>query len=240
MKLLICIDDTDDIDSKGTGEIAEEICALIQEAVKGHMSAVTRHQLFVHEDIPYTSHNSSMCFELVLESALDYDRVISIAENHLRTETSPVSDPGLCVFRTHQNNFDALIEFGKRAKVEVLTKEKAYAFAKEHHIFLNEYGGTGDGVIGALAGVGLRLSGNDGRFKGKHKIKEGLYDVNELIELLKVDAIVDYADHKILDDGVVRVGGKVKSVLLNHQRVLPVYKTDNHYNNCIKEQLRRY
>ena len=28
------------------------------------------------------------------------------------------------------------------------------------------YGGTGQGVVGALAGVGLRLYGDDGRFRG--------------------------------------------------------------------------
>ena len=44
----------------------------------------------------------------------------------------------------------------------------AYLLAEQFpELSLSEHGGTGDGVIGALAGVGLRLSGSDGRIKGK-------------------------------------------------------------------------
>lgn len=62
MKFYLCIDDTDNLNSIGTGTIAEQILKKIIEKGFGPCSLVTRHQLFIHPDIPYTSHNSSMCF----------------------------------------------------------------------------------------------------------------------------------------------------------------------------------
>ncbi len=62
MDLLICIDDTDDIDSRGTGEIAELLAQGLTEGGLARCGRVTRHQLLIHPDIAYTSHNSSMCF----------------------------------------------------------------------------------------------------------------------------------------------------------------------------------
>ena len=54
MKILIAIDDTDDIGTKGTGEILEELCENLKTGIGGKYSRVTRHQLLVNVDIPYT------------------------------------------------------------------------------------------------------------------------------------------------------------------------------------------
>ena len=62
MKFYLCIDDTDNIDSIGTGTIAGYIKEHIEEQNWASCTQITRHQLLIHEDIPYTSHNSSMCF----------------------------------------------------------------------------------------------------------------------------------------------------------------------------------
>ena len=56
MVLYIALDDTDTLDSIGTGRLAREIAEDL--AREFPVYAVTRHQLFVHPDIPYTSHNS--------------------------------------------------------------------------------------------------------------------------------------------------------------------------------------
>ena len=240
MKLYLCIDDTDDLESKGTGEIAEEIAFLIQEKALGQTSAVTRHQLYVHDDIPYTSHNSSMCFEIDGVGENGLEAIVDVAVDHLKKEASKISDPGLCICDVENVDVEALIDYGHRAKTEVLSKTYAYEFSKNHEIFLKEYGGTGDGVIGALAGVGLRLSGNDGRFKGKFKIPVGTYSVNELLENTAIKRIYDTSENCYLDQGAVALSGKIKTVLLDHVRVLPVYKKNGVYENCTKEQLRQY
>ena len=62
MKILISIDDTDDIDSRGTGDVAELMAQGLTDSGLAECGRVTRHQLLVHPDIAYTSHNSAMCF----------------------------------------------------------------------------------------------------------------------------------------------------------------------------------
>lgn len=77
MHIVLCIDDTDNIDSRGTGELATLIADAIEEKGWGSCTGITRHQLFIHPDVPYTSHNSSMCFEAdikddCLKDIIDY------------------------------------------------------------------------------------------------------------------------------------------------------------------------
>lgn len=167
-KLYICIDDTDNLESVGTGHLADDMAEAIVRNGWGIRSRVTRHQLYVHDDIPYTSHNSSMCFEANVKSYCIQEMTQYFIE-YLEKNHAKGSDPGLCIVDCTTltvETAEALISFGKRAKKEVLTKDEAYEFARKRDIHLSEHGGTGVGVIGALAGCGLRLTGNDGRFRG--------------------------------------------------------------------------
>ena len=52
MRILVAIDDTDNLESRGTGEIASLIAEGVQQNGWGTASMVTRHQLLVHPDIP--------------------------------------------------------------------------------------------------------------------------------------------------------------------------------------------
>lgn len=166
MHILISLDDTDNLDSRGTGKLAQILAERIETLGLGTCSAVSRHQLFVHEQIPYTSHNSAMCFEARIGEQ-HLQRIIDMGRAFLEAECAAGSDPGLCVASvTDARHTDRLIEFGRLAKQAVLSKADAYHLAQEIGIHLSEHGGTGGGVIGALAGIGLRLSGHDGRFRG--------------------------------------------------------------------------
>ena len=66
MRIYICVDDTDDLTkSTSTGRIADMIGKAITKKYGGRVDkGVTRHQLLIHEDIDYTSHNSSMCTQV--------------------------------------------------------------------------------------------------------------------------------------------------------------------------------
>ncbi len=88
-----------------------------------------------------------------------------------RRESAPGSDPGLCVAAPALlTEAERLIAFGQAAKQQVLSKEAAYLLGDELGVHLSEHGGSGQGVVGALAGAGLRLGGNDGRLKGKLQV----------------------------------------------------------------------
>lgn len=248
MRVLVSIDDTDNIDSRGTGDLASMIASAIEAQGWGKSAGVTRHQLLVHPDIPYTSHNSSMCFAAELEDPY-FEALIDFATGFLARESAPGSDPGLCIAQPGRlTRPDLLLAFGQKAKQEVITKQKAYDLAEQLGIHLSEHGGTGQGVIGALAGAGLRLSGNDGRFKGKFHIdaEHNVLRVRELLAHPKVDLVQSMDGLVLSEDELVRLGDKLKTVLLAGKSVLLVSpagaenKDAVRWQTCSKQQLKRF
>ena len=230
MNYLVCIDDTDMPGTKGTGWLAQEMGEQMARNGQGSVSPISRHQLFVHEDVPYTSHNSAMCFELST-SANDVDETISFMAEFLKTRSQKGSDPGLCVVRKNETlDRRALVRFGRDAKTKVLTKADAYSLAASLDIHLSEHGGTGQGVVGALAGIGLRLDGNDGRYRG-------WYHLGRPGEAIRVDTLCryDFVDDLVTENGKelsgqthVLVGSeKTKTVRLDHRQVIVVKENEN-------------
>jgi len=231
MRILVSIDDTDTmkvdgVEVRGTGELASLIRQAVEDRGWGSCEPVTRHQLLIHPDIPYTSHNSAMCFQAEID-AVCLDEIVAFACEFLARESAPDADPGLCVAVVDRLSRPGwLIAFGYMAKNYVLNKEEAYDLAEMLGIHLSEHGGTGQGVIGALAGAGLRLSGNDGRFKGKIKINtdKGIVSVGEIRATGKVDLVKSLEEGIILsDDELVVLGDTLKAVLLEGKAVFPVF-----------------
>ena len=229
MQIYLSIDDTDNLDSPGSGQLAEILAnKLEQEGLVSQCSNISRHQLFVDAAIPYTSHNSAMCFSATtLDKQLD--NIIKFAGQFLRTSSAQGSDPGLCVAVADTLlNRGALIAFGIKAKTTVLDKKEARLQASETGVHLSELGGTGDGIIGALAGVGLRLQGNDGRFRGWLNLGEcgEIVTTQSLCAHPWVDAVVDQNGHPLADKTPVMLSDtRIKTVLCNHRQVIPVTPT---------------
>ena len=224
MQILVSIDDTDNLESRGTGELASIIAEELEANGWGRSGYVTRHQLLVHPDIPYTSHNSAMCFTAEIEPEA-LEKIIAHAGAFLQRESAPEADPGLCVAVIDRVLApEELIGFGRRAKECVLTKDTAYALASSLGVHLSEHGGTGQGVIGALAGAGLRMGGNDGRLKGSLKVGGGKVPVrvSELLKLPEVDRVVCLAGGVVREGDLVRIGEKSKTVMRDGAAVLLV------------------
>lgn len=231
IKLLIGIDDTDNFYSVGTGVLAEHLATLIRKKGWGEASQISRHQLYLHEDIPYTSHNSSMCFETVIDKRF-FSKLVGLSQKHIEKHRAEGSDPGLCMVDLSKFKKEALlIDFGLRAKKEVLTKEEAYEFANDHQIHLSEHGGTGLGVIGALAGCGLRLTGNDGRFRGKRKLNKTVMTVAEIEADSKIDIVCSITGEAVSPDLKVDVSRMAKTVLLHNQSTLLIQKKQKDHEN---------
>lgn len=161
MTLLISIDDTDNPGSRGTGRLARAIAETLSADYP--IYGVTRHQLYVHPDIPYTSHNSCAVIHVATNGNNDPDRIFAIAQREMLSDFVEGSDPGIAVAQADQVT-PPLIAFGRDAKRMILTQEKARTLAKNLNIRLRGLGGTEDGVIGAMAGLGLAVELNDGRF----------------------------------------------------------------------------
>jgi hypothetical protein len=228
MKIVIAIDDTDSLESRGTGQLAQIMIEKIEQMRWGACSGISRHQLFVHEDIPYTSHNSAMCFEAEIDEQ-HYEELIGFGMRFLETESEKGSDPGLCVVNMDNGfNTDLLTAFGRRAKTEVVEKSDAYEIATDLAIHLSEHGGNGQGIVGALAGAGLRLTGNDGRFRGWLCYgKAGkTISIKDLLADGRVDR-VQSEDGKIISPelSVLLSEEKIKTVLKDHRQVILVRHT---------------
>ena len=230
MKTIISIDDTDNQHSPGSGQLAEDLAQeLIQHSLVAEVSGISRHQLFIHDLVPYTSHNSAMCFTVITDR-YKYSDLISFCQDFLCLRSAEGSDPGLCVTDEHSVlGTELLIDFGLRAKRCILTKQAAYQTADRSGVHLSEHGGSGDGVIGALAGVGLRLSGCDGRIRGWHKTGEAgrTITIEKLCAVLRVPWAVDDKGLRLPGNDRVSVSDeRIKTVLHDHCAVVPLVRTE--------------
>jgi hypothetical protein len=163
MTILLAVDDTDNYKSRGTGRLARAIAGKLSKRYPVH--GVTRHQLYVHPDIPFTSHNSCAVIHINnhFNSHEITKEIFETAKQEILQDFIIGSDPGLAVAHIEQIS-PSLVAFGKDAKNTVLTQDKARRIAGNLNIQLEGLGGTEDGVIGAMAGLGLASTNNDGRY----------------------------------------------------------------------------
>lgn len=176
--IYVGMDDTDTLESRGTGRLARNIAQALSEKFK--VFGVTRHQLFVHPNIPFTSHNS--CAVIHVEASPSaIDEIFSLTKNLMLADFVKGSDPGLSVADGSQIT-PAVVAFGQDAKTVVVTQQRSREVAANSKIRLEGLGGTEGGVIGAIAGVGLASMKNDGRFllKGKNRELIGVRSVQEI------------------------------------------------------------
>jgi hypothetical protein len=199
--IYISIDDTDTLTGpRGTGKLARSIADTV--APEYPVYGVTRHQLYVHPDIPYTSHNSNAVIHVQAEGEEVMGHLFTVAEKVMNDDFLDGSDPGLVVASDSQVT-PSLIVYGQDAKCTVLTQDRARTLAKNLHIRLKGLGGTEDGVIGALAGVGLAYGKSDGRFLQKGDIRDLLSSAP--VKVLRehgIDEICSFDGRQFFDGAV--------------------------------------
>lgn len=225
----IGIDDTDNLESRGTGFRARQLAQQLQLAGLARLRGVTRHQLFVSPAIPYTSHNSSACLEMNV-----FDADLAALREHCRAyllrESAEGSDAGLCVARAVQVD-ETVTRFGQRAKVEVLTQADAQKLAAARGIHLEGLTGTHQGVIGALSAVGLHATRDDGRFlwmRGVRDLAPGRYSLGSLRELTDIEAFMTTAGDEVAADAdAIRITEWARPVYAGGRSVLFLEEEDD-------------
>lgn len=162
MRFVIGIDDTDSPHTGGTGGLAFELGRLLQERTGAQLLELTHHQLWLTPLIPHTTRNTCAC--LVLDGETRLRRVLELeCRSFLLHECAAGANAGMALADLAQVPI-GVIEWGSRAKRQVLTRSASLELARESEISAAGLIGDGSGVIGALAAVGLRAGGNDGRF----------------------------------------------------------------------------
>lgn len=218
--IFLGIDDTDNPASGGTGRLARAVGAAL--AGDFRLMGVTRHQLLVSPQIPYTKNNS--CNVVHLEGHPSLEALAGRAAELVRRASLPGSDPGVCLAL---GEMAAGSDFGLRAKRELLTPDQAAAEATATGAILLAVGGDGSGVIGALAGVCLAAGGQDGRFVQLGQVREmrGLVTVGELLRAGVRE--VRSEEGELVTDGWVETQDKVRPALREGQPLLFVRSSGN-------------
>jgi tRNA(Ile2) C34 agmatinyltransferase TiaS len=223
MRFFVGIDDTDTVDAdRGTGKLARWLGPRLPEGCR--TTGVVRQQLLVDPRIPYTSHNSAAC--LIVEAEADLrgqmvERAVKLLAEHFLEG----SDPGLCVAAEAEARRPSVLAFARNCTQQCLTQADARRPADG--ILLSAHGGTGDGIIGALAAVGLTASGWHGRFIDYRRVRELPQEVSvaqlaqEGIDVLSIDrdASVPAAVDRVLTFGWVRprlMGGRAVLMVVPH------------------------
>jgi hypothetical protein len=221
--IYIGIDDTDNLDSRGTGHLARQIA--VNLADEFYVLGVVRHQLLVDPRVPCTKNNS--CASILLGTPGQYDLhgLQKTISQMMRADFQTGSDPGLCIADGLPKE---VTSFGRRAQREIVTQAEARQIASQFDILLEGLGGTEDGVIGALSAAGLAACGDDGRYVSVGTLRElsGLQPVQKLLEA-GITKVCKIGGEPVLD-GLV-LADKLRPARRVGQPILFVEWQDDHW-----------
>ena len=208
--IYVGIDDTDTLDDPGTNQLARLMVRELAGHVRGRM--ILRHQLLEDPRVPCTKKNgcASIAFEPL--PSFSRDRFLASVRQMVVSWSPAGSDPGLCVT---ENVPPAVSDWGIRCQRELVKQSEARQIAAEHGIHLEGLGGTEDGVIGALAAVGLMATKNDGRVIHFESDRADWYDLTGCLDANDilahgVDEIFIMASGERLTEGVVDIGKRLR------------------------------
>jgi len=226
LKIIIGIDDTDNLETRGTGHHARMLGHALAEAGLFELRSVTRHQLLADRRIPFTSHNSSA--SLIGKCSGDIENLIAFAREFLIRESAFDSDAGLCV-APFESVSDAMIAFGNRAKREIVTLTEAKELADGTPVYLDGFLNARIGMIGSLAAVGLAREGNDGRLLWTRNLREttGEFIISELLNQVDIDRVVEKDLAEIDPASVITIGEWCRPVMRGGRITLIAEKTEN-------------
>jgi len=222
--IYIGIDDTDNLDTRGTGFRARQLADRLRDDKLARTIGVTRHQLLVDDRIPYTSHNSSAC--IAVEPACDTAVLMDACRRFLLEIAADGSDVGLCIADERQAS--DVVAFGKTAKTAVVGQQDAREAAGRHGIMLEGLTGDHQGIIGALSAVALYADGNDGRYlwtEGLREHAEQTLSLAALRQITNLDKISLLAGARLEDgEAMIELGPWPRAVRIDKQSVLLVEK----------------
>jgi tRNA(Ile2) C34 agmatinyltransferase TiaS len=245
--IYVGIDDTDTLDDPGTNQLARHLVRELAGQFIGRM--ILRHQLLEDPRVPCTKKNgcASIQFELepgptgaepeVADSLAQKREQLIVSLRDIIIPWCPAgSDPGFCVATTVP---PAVTEWGARCQRELVTQAEARTIAADAGIYLEGLGGTEDGVIGALAAVGLMSTKNDGRVIYFGASSDDWYDVTGVLEVEDilsrgVNEVLTAEGNQTVVAGTVDVGKRLRPNFRGGRIVLYVARGENPYWEAVR------
>lgn len=189
MRFLIGLDDTDNSASSSTGDLAIRLGKRLEELGIVRLESVTRHQLIRSPQVRCTTDNGAIC--LSLEADVNRRSELEMAcRSFILREYTRGADAGFALASWNQITAE-VFTWAKLAKTRLLTRQDALQIARSAKIAIAGIVGSGNGVIGALAAVGLRFRGEDGRFLWLPNLAamNGVHSYTELMDEIPFDSI---------------------------------------------------
>tara|TARA_R110002072_G_scaffold145460_1_gene291926 strand:+ start:68611 stop:69372 length:762 start_codon:yes stop_codon:yes gene_type:complete len=250
--ILIGIDDTDVAGSRGTNQLARHIVRSV--AADWQCLWIVRHQLLDDPRVPCTTKNGSASIALERRSTSDssgpdtqtesgkditptqINALLASCRDLMRTEFIDGSDPGLCLLSGTCPQ--EVMDWGVRCQHEFVSRDVAYQIARDNDVHLESLGGTEDGVIGALAAVGLASLRNDGRIVQWREWPDDLSHEQNVQALVERDVwICHRSSGNKIKRGTVDVGKHLRPNLRSGAAVLtvePVESATPHHYRALK------
>lgn len=215
--LFIGIDDTDSRESKGTGYFSRILGHEIEKIGLGTIAGISRHQLLLDRSLDYTSHNYSSCIEVVPLAGTE--TIIAFLRDFIKKNATKGSQTGFCVASAEEIG-RKVTDFGLNAKKKTVTTDMAFSIASENNIHIEGVTKRSRGVIGALAAIGLRATGDDGVMiwvKGR-EINEmkGIFHAGEIYCNTRVDCIKTAEGYKIPVNATIEWQNDARPVIMEN------------------------
>ena len=213
--LYVGIDDTDTLDTPGTNQLARHLVRELAPDLRGRI--ILRHQLLEDPRVPCTKKNGCASIEFQQIAPRSIPDVAGRLRDLILDWIPPRSDPGLAIAEAVPA---AIADWGRRAKRELLTQREAHELAASHHIHLEGLAGTQDGIIGALAAIGLMSTKSDGRvvylasntndFRESDQLDASGPLSVETILSRGIDAVIDHETGEPIRHGTIEVAKKLR------------------------------
>lgn len=202
--IYVGIDDTDTLETRGTNQLAKALVRLLRPWLRP--VSIVRHQLFFDPRVPYTSKNGSASILWERESDITLDELFERLARAMLDDFILGSDPGLCVT---ERVSERVVEFGHKCQRELVEQAEAREVAASEGLLLRGLGGTCQGIIGAVAAVGLIYTGQDGRLVQHAEFPDNLTGPTSLAVLRErgIQVIDESSGHEVkIDSAVIDVG----------------------------------
>jgi hypothetical protein len=225
--IFVGIDDTDMPDTPGTNKLAMHLSRVLADVYA--TTWIVRHQLLVDPRVPCTRMNGGVSLAIEPRNGASIASLAQRIRDVMLPWCPAGSDPGLCIARDVPLDVQ---QWGQRAQRELLTQGEALELARSAGIHLEPLGGTGGGIIGALAAVGLLATWNSGRVIRCGRAPAEAMDVTGVLtprELVArgVDRIERQDTGGPVDRGSVELGKRLRPNLRDGQVVLYVLPHEN-------------
>ena len=228
--IYVGIDDTDVLGSRGTNQLARAIVAELADDFR--CVRIVRHQLSEDPRVPCTTKNGSASITLEPVGLTSLTEMTETIRGRMRSWFIDGSDPGLCVTPSVPAE---VIQFGRRCKTEFVSQGEARELAHRLGIYLEGLGGTNDGVIGALAAVGLTVTADDGRIVQLADWPDDISGLQSVDFLHRRGLTVrHHASGDRIEDGLVDVGKRLRPNRSGGEDVLFVEQLESGNQRSLK------